>query len=67
MEILFAARDAITTQTIVNCFWKSGIFGESKEADTAEDDNPFQELQDEVDDFRSVQRDFMAKIFFYKQ
>lgn len=64
MEILVAARDALTTRTIVNCFWKSGIFAESKEAYTAEDDNPFQERQDEVDDFRSVQQDFMAKIFF---
>ena len=54
----------LTTRAIVNCFWKSEIFTESKEAATFEDDNPFQELQDEIDGFRSVQPDLTADIFF---
>ena len=62
MELLVEARDPLTTRAIVNCFWTSEIFTESKEAD--EDDTPFQELQDEIDNFCSVQPDLIPEIFF---
>ena len=55
MQMLLSAWDALLTQTIVNCFQKSGIFTESQEATIAEDDDPFRELQDEIDHLRSAQ------------
>ena len=61
MQMLVAAWDALTTQTIVNCFRKSGISIESQEAAIAEDHNPFQELQVEIDNLRSVQPDLIAE------
>ena len=68
MQMLVSAWDALSTQTIVNCFRKSGICTESQETAIAEGDDPFQELQDEIDDLRSVQpnlieEDFDATIF----
>ena len=58
-----SACDALSTQTTVNCFQKSGISTESQETAIAEDDNPFQELQDEIDDLRSVQPNLIEEDF----
>ena len=44
MQMLASAWDALSTQTIVNCFRKSGISTESHETAIAEDDDPFREL-----------------------
>ena len=60
--MLVSAWDALSRQTIVNCFRKSGISTESQEADIAEDDDPFRELQDETDDLRSFQPNFIEEI-----
>ena len=49
MEMLVSAWDALSTQTIVNCFQKTGISTESQETAIAEDDDSFRELQDEID------------------
>ena len=60
--MLVSAWDALSRQTIVNCFRKSGISTESQEADIAENDDPFRELQDETDDLRSFQPNFIEEI-----
>ena len=62
MQMLVSAWDALSRQTIVNCFRKSGISTESQEADIAENDDPFRELQDETDDLRSFQPNFIEEI-----
>ena len=54
MHKLVSAWDALSMQTIVNCFWKSGLSTESQETAITEDGNPFPELQDETDDARSA-------------
>ena len=51
--MLDSAWDALSTQTIVNCFRKSGISTESQETTIAEDDDPYRELQDEIEDLCS--------------
>ena len=61
--MLVSAWDALSTQTIVNCFRKSGISTESQETVIAEDDDPFRELQDEIDDLRSVQPNLIEEEF----
>ena len=61
--MLVSALDALSTQTIANCFRKSGISTESQEAAIAQDDDHFRELQDESDDLRSVQPDLIEEDF----
>ena len=63
MQMLVSPWDALSTQTIVNCFWKSGVSTESQETAIAEDDDPFRELQDEIDDLRSVQSNLIEEDF----
>ena len=63
MKMLVSAWDALSTKTIVNCFRKSGISAESQETTIAEDDDPFWELQDEIDVLRSVQPDLIEEDF----
>ena len=40
MQMLVSAWDALSTQTIVNCFRKSGISTESQETAIVENDEP---------------------------
>ena len=47
----------------MNSFQKSGISTKSQETAIAEDDNPFRELQDEIDDLRSVQPNLVEEDF----
>ena len=63
MQMLVWASDALSTQTIVNCFRKSRISTESRETVIAEDDDPFWVLQDEIDDLHSVQRNLIEEDF----
>ena len=48
---------------MVNCFRRSGISTESQSTTIANGDDPFRELQDEIDNLRSVQPDFIEKDF----
>ena len=45
MEMLVCAWNALTTETIVNCFHKAGISAEKQDAAIAEDDDPFKDLR----------------------
>ena len=47
----------------MNCFQKSGLSTERQETAIAEDDDPFRELQDQIDDLRSVQLNLMEEEF----
>ena len=58
MQMLVSAA-----QMIVNSFRKSGISTESQETVIVEDVDPFQELQDEIDDLRSVQSNLIEEDF----
>ena len=61
MQMLVSACDALSTQTIVNCFRKSGISTESQEAAMT---IHFQELQNEIDDLCSVQPNLTEEDFY---
>ena len=54
-KMLVSVWDALSTQTIVNCFRKSGISTESQETHIVRVDDLFLELRDEIDDLRYVQ------------
>ena len=53
--MIVSVWDALSTQTIVNCFRKSGISTESQETHIVTVDDLFLELRDEIDDLRYVQ------------
>ena len=63
MQMLVSVLDALSTQTIVNCFRKSGISTECQETAIAEDDNPFRELQNKIDDLHPVQPNLIEEDF----
>ena len=48
MQMLVSAWNALTTETIVNCFRKAGISAENQDAAIAEEDDAFKDLQDEM-------------------
>ena len=48
MQILVANWDAVTTETVVNCFQKSRISSESQNVATAEGDDSFKELVEDI-------------------
>ena len=50
-------------KTIVNCFRKSGISSQSQETAIVEDGDPFWELQDEIDDLRSIEPNLIEEDF----
>ena len=59
--MLVSAWNALTTETIVNCFHKAGISAENQDAAIAEEDDPFKELQDEMYALRTVQPDHIPE------
>ena len=63
MQVLFQTWDAPSTQMIMDFFQKSGISTENQETTIAEDNDPFRELLDEIDDFRSVQPNLIEEEF----
>ena len=50
-------------KTIVNCFRKSGISSQSQETAIVEDGDSFWELQDEIDDLRSIEPNLIEEDF----
>ena len=60
MQMLVSAWDAVTTKTVVNYFRKSKISVESQNAAVTDDDNPFKELEEEIENLRSVQPDLVS-------
>ena len=55
MQMLVAAWDAVTTKTVLNCFRKSKISSDGQKAAIVEDNDPFKESEEEIEDPRSVQ------------
>ena len=55
MQMLVVAWDAVTTKTVVNCFWKSKISSESQKAAIAEVNDSFEKLEEEIEDVHSIQ------------
>ena len=55
MQMSVAAWDALTTKIVVNCFRKSKISSGNQKTTIAEDDDPFKELEEEIENLRSIQ------------
>ena len=61
MQMLVSAWNALTTETIVNCFHKAGISVKEQDTAIAKEDDPFKDLQDEIDALRTVQPDLIPE------
>ena len=60
MQILAADWDAVTTETVVNCFQKSRISSESQNVATAEGDDSFKELVEDIENLHSIRPDLVS-------
>ena len=49
MKILADSWEAVTKQTIINCFKKSGISSTGQQDAIADSDDPFKDLQESLD------------------
>ena len=54
MQMLVPAWNTVSNETIVNCFRKAGI-------PTADEDDPFKDLQNEIDALRNLQADLVPE------
>ena len=61
MQMLVAAWDGVTTKTVLNCFRKSKISTDGQKAVIVEDNDPFKESEEEIEDPRSVQGDLVSE------
>ena len=61
MQMLVSAWNSVSIETIVNCFRKAGISPANQEAAIAEEDDPFKDLQDEIDVLRNVKPDLVPE------
>ena len=61
MLMLVAGWDAVMTKTVVNCFRKSKILSESQESEIVEDDDPFKELEEKIENLLSIQLDLVLE------
>ena len=62
MQMLVSAWNSVPEETIVNCFRKAGISAENQTAAIADDDDPFKELQEEIDTLRTCQPDLIPEV-----
>ena len=61
MQMLVAAWDAVATKTVLNCFRKSTVPSESQKFVITKDDDPFKELEEEIENLRSIQPDLVSE------
>ena len=63
MQMLVSTCNAASSKTIVNCFCKAGISTINKETAIADEDDPFEDLQNEIDALRNIQPDLVPEDF----
>ena len=61
MQILVAAWDAVTTKMVLNCFQKSKVSSENQKVVIVEDDDPFKELEEEIENLHSIELDLVSE------
>ena len=54
MNMLVSSWNAVSTETIVNCFRKAGISSSSQELAQTDGDDPFKELSEELSHLREI-------------
>ena len=63
IKILAASWEAVTRETIVNCFKKAGINTEAQHAAITDWDDPFKDLQESLDALKAADPTWYQKVF----
>ena len=61
MHMLVSAWNAVSIETIINYFCKAGISDANQEAAVVDEDDPFKNLQNEIDALRNLQPDLVPE------
>ena len=61
MKILAASWEAVTRETIVNCFKKAGINTEAQHAAITDSDDPFKDIQESLDALKAADPDMVPE------
>ena len=61
MEMLVSAWNAVSTEIIVNCFRKTRISTANQEAAISDQEDPFKDLQNEIDASQNLQIDLVRE------
>ena len=61
MKILAASWEAVTRETIVNCFEKAGINTEAQHAAITDSDDPFKDIQESLDSLEAAHPDMVPE------
>ena len=60
MKILVSSWEAVSAQTIVNCFRKAGITSEAQNAAITDADNPFSDLKESLQQLHDIDPDMVS-------
>ena len=61
MQMLFSSLNAVSTEAIVDCFRKAVISTANQEVAIADEDDPFNDLQNEIDALQNLQPDLVLE------
>ena len=61
MKILVSSWEAVSAQTIVNCFSKAGITSEAQNAATTDADDPFSDLKESLQQLHDIDPDMVSE------
>ena len=61
MQMLVSIWNVVSTETVIDCFRKAGISTAIQEAAIADKDDPFKDLQNEIDALQNLQPDLIPE------
>ena len=61
MKLMVSSWNAVSKQTIVNCFKKAGISEENQAVRLSDEDDPLKDLADELEVLRSKDPDLITQ------
>ena len=67
MHMIVAAWDVVTTKTVVNCLRKSKILSESQKTAVDEDNDPFKDLEEEIENLNLIELDLSECRILYRR
>ena len=65
--MIVAAWDVVTTKTVVNCLRKSKILSESQKTAVDEDNDPFKDLEEEIENLNLIELDLSECRILYRR
>ena len=66
MKILAASWEAVTKETVINCFKKTGTTSDVQQAVIADSDHPFKVLQENLNELKSADLSLVPKMLLLR-